>query len=104
MIFFLVFVTNLPQNCCVEVPCLVDKNGISPCHVGELPPQLAALNRTNINVQNLMVESALNKSIKSAKHAAMLDPLTGAVLTLDKISDMIDEMFEAEKQWLPNFK
>ena len=51
-----------------------------------------------------MVESALNKSIKSAKHAAMLDPLTGAVLTLDKISDMIDEMFEAEKQWLPNFK
>jgi len=97
-------ITNLLQNCCVEVPCLVDKNGINPCYVGDLPPQLAALNRTNINVQSLMVEAALNKSKKAARHAAMVDPLTSAVLTLDKISEMVDEMFEAEKQWLPEYK
>ena len=97
-------ITNLPQNCCVEVPCLVDNNGINPCYVGDLPPQLAALNRTNINVQNLMAESAINRSKESAKHAAMLDPLTAAVLTLDKISSMVDEMFEAEKKWLMDYK
>jgi alpha-galactosidase len=90
-------------NCCVEVPCLVDKNGINPCYIGELPPQLAALNRTNINVQSLMVEAALNKNKDAAKHAVMLDPLTSALLTLDEISKMVDEMFEAEKQWLPDF-
>jgi len=97
-------ITNLPQNCCVEVPCLIDKNGINPCYVGELPPQLAALNRTNINVQSLMVEAALKSSKEAAKNAVMLDPLTSAILTLDEISKMVDEMFEAEKQWLPEFK
>jgi len=97
-------ITNLPQNCCVEVPCLVDKNGINPCYVGELPPQLAALNRTNINVQSLIVEAALNKDMKAAAHAVMMDPLTSALLTLDEIQKMVDEMFEAEKKWLPDFK
>jgi len=97
-------ITNLPQDCCVEVPCLVDKNGISPCYVGELPPQLAALNITNINVQSLIVEAALNKDKDAAKQAIMLDPLTSSVLTLDKISDMVEEMFEAEKKWIPDFK
>ena len=96
-------ITNLPMNCCVEVPCLVDKNGINPCYVGELPPQLAALNRTNINVQSLTVEAALNSNKKAAKHAVMVDPLTSALLTLDEISKLVDEMFDAEKQWLPNF-
>ncbi len=96
-------ITNLPANCCVEVPCLVDKNGINPCYVGELPPQLAALNRTNINVQSLMVEAALNSDKEAAAHAVMVDPLTSALLTLDEIKKLVDEMFTAEKKWLPNF-
>jgi alpha-galactosidase len=96
-------ITNLPKDCCVEVPCLIDKNGINPCYVGELPPQLAALNRTNINVQSLIVEAALNREREAAYHAVMVDPLTAALLTLDDIRKMVDEMFEAEKQWLPDF-
>jgi len=96
-------ITNLPRDCCVEVPCLVDKNGIQPCYVGDLPPQLAALNRTNVNVQSLMVEAALNRDRSAAKHAVMLDPLTSAVCTLDQMDEMVDEMFDAEKEWLPEF-
>jgi alpha-galactosidase len=96
-------ITNLPKDCCVEVPCLIDKNGINPCYVGELPPQLAALNRTNINVQSLIVEAALNRDREAAYHAVMVDPLTAALLTLDDIRKMVDEMFAAEKQWLPDF-
>jgi len=96
-------ITNLPKDCCVEVPCLIDKNGINPCYVGELPPQLAALNRTNINVQSLIVEAALNREREAAYHAVMVDPLAAALLTLDDIRKMVDEMFEAEKQWLPDF-
>jgi len=96
-------ITNLPRNCCVEVPCLVDKNGVSPCYVGDLPPQLAALDVTNVNVQSMIVEAALNHDRKAAKQAVMLDPLTAAVCTLDQISAMVDEMFEAEKEWLPDF-
>jgi len=96
-------ITNLPKDCCVEVPCLIDKNGINPCYVGELPPQLAALNRTNINVQSLIVEAALNRDREAACNAVMVDPLAAALLTLDEIRKMVDEMFEAEKQWLPDF-
>jgi alpha-galactosidase len=96
-------ITNLPKDCCVEVPCLIDKNGINPCYVGKLPPQLAALNRTNINVQSLIVEAALNRNREAACNAVMVDPLTAALLTLDDIRKMVDEMFEAEKQWLPDF-
>lgn len=96
-------ITNLTENCCVEVPCLVDKNGVQPIHVGSLPPQLAALNMTNVNVQSLMVEAALRADRQKAKQAAMLDPLTAAVCTLDQVDAMVDEMFEAEKRWLPDF-
>jgi alpha-galactosidase len=96
-------ITNLPRGCCVEVPCLIDRNGINPCYVGELPPQLAALNRTNVNVQSLMVEAAVNGDREAVYHAVMVDPLTSALLTLDEIRSMVDEMFEAEKQWLPGF-
>ncbi len=96
-------ISNLPLNCCVEVPCLVDKNGINPCYVGELPPQLAAINRTNINVQSLIVEAALNRDRDAVYHAVMVDPLTSALLTLDDIRKMVDEMFEAEKQWLRDY-
>ena len=97
-------ITNLLMNCCVEVPCLVDKNGISPCFVGDLPPQLSALNMSNINVQGLIVEAALRRSKEIVKHAAMTDPLTASVLTLDEISLMIEEMFEAQNRWLQGYK
>jgi len=96
-------IDNLPAGCCVEVPCLVDANGIQPIKVGSLPPQLAALNRTNINVQELIVEAALTGSKDSIYHAVMLDPLTAAVCTLPQIREMVDKMLEAEVQWLPKF-
>jgi alpha-galactosidase len=96
-------IENLPQGCCVEVPCLVDGNGIQPTVVGALPTQLAALNRTNINVQELIVDAALNGDVEAVYHACMLDPLTAAVCTLPQISQMVDEMLEAEAQWLPQF-
>ena len=94
-------IDNLPAGCCVEVPCLVDANGIQPIKVGPLPPQLAALNRTNINVQELIVEAALTGSKEAVYHAVMLDPLTAAVCTLPQIHELVDKMLAAEAQWLP---
>ena len=96
-------ITNLPEGCCVEVPCLVDQNGIRPTPVGSLPIQLAALNLTNINVQALAVEAALTADREYAYQAIMMDPLTSAVLTLPEIHNMVTEMFEAESAWLPQF-
>ena len=96
-------IDNLPSGCCVEVPCLVDANGIQPVKVGSLPPQLAALNRTNINVQELIVEAALTGSKEAVYHAVMLDPLTAAVCTLPQIRELVDQMLAAEAQWLPKF-
>ncbi|MEM2129756.1 MAG: alpha-glucosidase/alpha-galactosidase [Candidatus Bathyarchaeia archaeon] len=93
-------ITNLPSGSCVEVPCMVDKNGIHPCKVGDLPPQCAALNRTNINVQELAVKAALEKDRVAALQAVMFDPLTSAMLTPREIEKMVDEMFDAEAQWL----
>jgi len=83
--------------------CLVNGNGVQPTKVGTLPPQLAALNRTNINVQELIVEAALQGGTEAVYHAVMLDPLTAAVCTLPQIRSMVDEMLEAQKQWLPQF-
>ncbi|HMN60196.1 MAG TPA: alpha-glucosidase/alpha-galactosidase [Anaerolinea sp.] len=97
-------ITNLPDGCTVEVPCLVDASGIQPTVVGDLPPQLAALNRTNINVQELIVEAALSGDTEAVYHAVMLDPLTAAVCTLPQIHAMVTEMLEAESQWLPQFQ
>jgi len=94
---------NLPQGCCVEVPCLVDGNGIQPTAIGMLPTQLAALNRTNVNVQELIVEAALTGDAEAVHHAVMLDPLTAAVCTLPEIRSMVDEMLEAQAEWLPQF-
>ncbi len=96
-------ITNLPEGSCVEVPCLVDSNGIQPTTVGSLPPQLAALNRTNINVQELIVEASATGSTDAVHHAVALDPLTAAVCTLDGIHEMVEEMLAAQKQWLPQF-
>ncbi len=94
-------ITNLPADCCVEVPCLIDKNGVQPTVVGDLPPQLAALDRTNINVQQLTVEAALTGKRAHVYHAAMLDPLAAATLTLDQIWAMCDELIEAHGTLLP---
>lgn len=88
-------ITNLPRGACVEVPCLVDGLGIHPMAVGELPPQLAALNRSNIAVQELAVRSVLEGDRRYAAHAVMLDPLTSATLPLADIDAMFQEMWLA---------
>ena len=91
-------ITNLPAGCCVEVPCLVDGQGIQPTFIGNLPPQLAALCQTNINVQTLTVEAALTKKREHIYHAVMLDPHAASVLPLDKIWAMCDEMIAAHQK------
>jgi alpha-galactosidase len=88
-------ISNLPSKAVVEVPCMVDRNGVQGCYVGELPEQLAALNRTSINVQLLTIEAAFTGRREAVYHAAMLDPHTGSELTLDEIRSLCDEMFEA---------
>ncbi|MBI5305293.1 MAG: alpha-glucosidase/alpha-galactosidase [Chloroflexi bacterium] len=88
-------ITNLPSNAVVEVPCLVDRNGVQGCYIGDLPEQLAALNRTNINVQLLTVEAALTHDREKVYQAAMLDPHTSAELTLDQIRALCDDLFAA---------
>ena len=97
-------ITNLLQGCCVEVPCLVDKEGLHPCYVGDLPPQLAALNRTNINVQELAVRGIANKDKTQIFQSILLDPLTSAVLTIDETRNMVDEMFHANAEFMPGWK
>jgi alpha-galactosidase len=96
-------IDNLPARCCVEVPCLVDGNGIQPTIIGTLPTPLAALNRTHVNVQELIVEAALTGDTEAVYHAVMLDPLTAAVCTLPQMRAMVDEMLAAQAQWLPQF-
>lgn len=97
------YITNLPNGCCVEVPCFVDGLGIHPTVVGALPPQLAALNQSNVTVQGLAVEAALTGDPELAVAACAMDPLTSACLTLKQTRDMVAEMLEAERQWLPQF-
>ena len=96
-------ISNLPAGCCVEVPCLVDGNGIQPTTVGALPPQLAALMRASIVVQELAVEAALTGNREALHHAVLLDPLTAAACTLPQIHRMVDELLAAEIEWLPQF-
>lgn len=95
-------IRNLPQECIVEVPCVVDKNGVQPTKIGALPPQLAALMQTNINVQALAVEAALTGKREHIYHAAMLDPHTAAELDLDQIYALVDDLIEAHGDWLPS--
>ncbi len=97
-------IENLPHEACVEIPCMVDGMGVNPCRVGRLPVQLAAMNMTNINVQLLTIEAAVTKKKEHIYHAAMLDPHTGAEMTLDNIVKMVDELIEAHGSWLPKFK
>ena len=96
-------VTNLTHDTTVEVPCIADKNGVNGMHVGALPPQLAALNQMHVNVIEMTVDAALNANRELAFHAVCYDPLTMAVLDLRQTRAMVDEMFGAEKQWLPQF-
>ena len=97
-------ITNLPKGCTVEVPCLVDSAGVQPVVIGDLPVQLAALNRTNINVQELIVEAALSGKKDAVYQAVMLDPLTAGVCTLPQIHAMVSELLVAQKQWLTQFE
>ena len=94
-------ITNLPRGCCVEVPCLVDASGIQPTVIGRIPPQLADLQQTNINVQGLAVEAVLTGKKEHVYHAAMLDPHTAAELTLDEIEQLVDDLFEAHGEIIP---
>lgn len=96
-------ITNLPKEACVEVPCLVDRNGVTPTYVGDLPPQLAALNRTNINTQLLTLEAAATRKREHIYHAAMLDPHTSAELSMDDIVSLCDDLIEAHGNWLPSY-
>ncbi len=96
-------IENLPVGCCVEVPCLVDGNGIQPTHIGTIPPQLAAVMQSNITVQALTVEAALTGRREHIYHAAMMDPHTAAELDLGQIRDLVDELIAAHGDWLPEY-
>ena len=96
-------ITNLPQKCCVEVPCLADREGVHPTFVGPLPAQLAALNMTNVAVQELAVQAVLERDREAAFHACALDPLTAATVSLPRIREMFEELWEAEGERLSYF-
>jgi alpha-galactosidase len=97
-------IDNLPSAACVEVPCMIDKNGVNPCHVGRLPVQCAAMNMTNINVQLLTIEAAVTKDRDYIYRAAMLDPHTAAELNMDDIRKMCDELIAAHGDYLKDFQ
>ncbi len=97
------YITNLPNGCCVEVPVFVDKMGLHPAVIGDLPVQLAALNQSNVTVQGLAVQAAITGDPELAVAACAMDPLASAVLTLKECRDMVGEMLKAEKAWLPQF-
>ncbi|MDU4889720.1 MAG: alpha-glucosidase/alpha-galactosidase [Clostridium sp.] len=97
-------IDNLPADACVEVPCMVDAMGVNPCHVGKLPPQLAAMNMTNINPQLLTIEAAVTKKKEHIYQAAMLDPHTAAELSIDDIIAMCDELIEAHGEYMKDYK
>lgn len=97
-------IDNLPADACVEVPCLIDGNGIHPCHVGKLPVQLAAMNMTNINAQLLTINAAVTQKREDIYMAAMLEPHTAAELSIDEIKAMVDELIEAHGEYMAEYK
>lgn len=97
-------ILNLPENAVVEVPCLVDASGVAPTYIGDLPEQLAALNRTNINTQLLTIEAAITRKKEYIYQAALLDPHTAAELSMDDIISLCDDLIEAHGDWLPKYK
>ena len=96
-------ISNLPEEACVEVPCLVNGQGIHPCRVGTLPVQLAAMNMTNINPQLITVEAARTRKLEHIYQAAMLDPHTSSELDIDTIKKMVDDLIEAHGDYLPKY-
>ncbi|MBR7142497.1 MAG: alpha-glucosidase/alpha-galactosidase [Clostridia bacterium] len=96
-------ISNLPEEACVEVPCLVNGSGVHPCFVGALPVQCAAMNMTNVNVQLLTIEAAVTKKKEHIYQAAMLDPHTGSELDIDTIKKMVDDLIEAHGSYLPKY-
>ena len=96
-------ISSLPDNCAVEVPCLVDQNGIQPTQIGDLPPQLTALIRTNVNPQELTVAALMEENRDYIYHAAMMDPHTAAELDLDQIWALVDDLLLAHDAWLPDW-
>ena len=96
-------ITNLPANACVEVPIMVDENGLNPCHVGEIPDQLAGLNMSHIAVHNMVLKAAETLEKKYIYMAAYLDPHTRDQLSLDDIKSLCDDLIEAHGEWLPKF-
>ena len=98
------YISNLPQGCCVEVPVLASKRGLDAMGVGDLPPQLAVLNNISARCEELAVEGALEGNARKIYHAIAFDPLTSAVLSLEDIRKMVNEMFQANKEFLPHFK
>ena len=96
-------IDNLPADACVEVPCLVNRLGIQPCHVGKLPTVCAAMNMTNINVQLLTIEAAVTRKKDVIYQAAMLDPHTSSELSIDDIVSLCDDLIEAHGDFLPEY-
>jgi alpha-galactosidase len=96
-------IDNLPEGCAVELACLVDHNGVTPTRVGCLPVQLAALMRTNVGVQEMVVNAVLEQNRDHIYHAAMLDPHTSSVLDIKQIRAMVDELMEAHRDYLPDY-
>jgi alpha-galactosidase len=97
-------IDNLPEGCCVEVPVIASKRGLDPIHVGHLPDHLAVLNNINARCEDLAVEASLTGDPRKVFHAICFDPLTSAVLSLEEIKQMVDEMFAANRDYLPQFK
>jgi alpha-galactosidase len=97
-------IANLPQGCCVEVPCLVDRNGIQPCVVGNLPPQLAGVIRNTVNVHELTIEGFFNRRRDHIYQAALLDPHASAELAMDEIYSLVDDLFKAHGKMVPAMK
>ncbi len=97
-------IDNLPAGCCVEVPVLASPFGLEPLRVGALPAHLAALNTLNATSEELAVEGAVEGDRRKVFHAVALDPLTSAVLSLEEIHDLVDEMFAQNRDWLPRFR
>ena len=96
-------IPNLPEGVCVEVPCIADKSGVTPTYVGPLPIQCAAMNRTNINVQELTIQAALTGKKDYIYQAAMMDPHTAAELSIDDIVALCDDLIQAHGDWLPKY-
>ena len=97
-------ITNLPEGACVEVPVYVDRSGFHPIHVGALPPEIALLTQLSSGIEELAIKAALTGNPLDIYHAIAYDPLTAAVLSLDEIKNMTNELFAQNKKYLPQFK